>query len=120
MARARKRVAYARVNRRSDATEPFQLRPFRDDMATLVQSHQTQAEFRGATWIAADLRLDPSANFMMGILGFSDRETLVDFDPAAYSWLKGPTHEHEGASVRTMVPFAVDLREDHRWVAFGT
>jgi hypothetical protein len=89
-------------------------------MAALADSHETRAEFRGSEWVAADLSIDPSGNFMTGILGFSDVEALRDLDRAAFSWLKGPIHIAEGASERTMVPFAVDLREDQRWVAFGT
>lgn len=120
MPKARKRVAYARINRRSETTEAFQVRPFSEDMEALAESRETRAEFRGATWIAADLSLDASGDFMSGVLGFSDVNVLVDFEDAAFSWLKGATHEHEGASERTMVPFAVDLREHERWVAFGT
>ena len=56
----------------------------------------------------------------MGILGFAAVETFRDLDPTTFSWLKGPITQIVGASERTMVPFAVDLREHERWVAFGT
>jgi len=116
----RKRVAFARINRRAEATEGFGARPFRDDMRALAESHQTRAQFRGREWIAADLKILPTEDHMTGVLGFTDEETLRDFDPAAFSWVKGPIHIQEGASERTMVPFAIDLRDDKRWVAFGT
>jgi hypothetical protein len=119
MARTRKRVAFARINRRT-TNEAFQMRPFREDMRVLVESHETRAEWRGNEWVAADLSLDPSGDFMTGILGFADLETFRDLDPAAFSWLKGPVTQIVGASERTMVPFAIDLREHERWVAFGT
>jgi len=57
---------------------------------------------------------------MSGVLGFSDEETFRNLDPASFSWIKGQTKTIEGASERTMVPFAIDLRDDARWVAFGT
>jgi hypothetical protein len=115
----KKRVAFARINRRGK-TEAFQVRPFREEMAHLAESHETRAEFRGNEWVAADLKLDSSGDFMVGVLGFSAVETFRDLDPATFSWLKGPTHMVEGASERTMVPFAIDLREHERWIAFGT
>jgi hypothetical protein len=115
----RRRVAFARINRRSE-TEAFAPRPFAEDMRLLAESHGTRASFRGSEWVAADLRVLPSEDFMTGILGFSDEETLHDLDPSVFSWLKGPTRTVEGASERTMVPFAIDLRESERWIAFGT
>jgi hypothetical protein len=115
----RKRVAFARINRRSE-TEGLGARNFSEDMRMLSQSHQTRALFRGHEWVAADMRLLPSEDFMTGVLGFADEELFRDLDPAAFSWLKGPSRTVEGASERTMVPFAIDLRESERWIAFGT
>jgi len=116
----RKRVAFARINRRAETTEGMGVRPFAVDMRHLDESHETHTQFRGREWIAADLRLLPSEDHMTGVLGFSDIELLRDFDLAAFSWLKGPVRAEVGASERTMVPFAIDLHEDRRWVAFGT
>jgi hypothetical protein len=117
----RKRVAFARINRRSEDDSLFEARPFQEDMRALAESRETRAHFRGNEWIAADLEILPNEDYMIGILGFSDEETFRDLDPAAFSWLKGPTTIIAGASAeRTMVPFAVDLHENGRWVAFGT
>jgi hypothetical protein len=57
---------------------------------------------------------------MMGVLGFSQPERLTDFDEETFSWIKGERRTEHGASERTMVPFAVDIREEYRWVAFAT
>lgn len=119
MARKR-RVAFARINRRNPAQVPIQNRSFRDEMTLLAESQETKAVLRGVEWIASDLKLDPSGDFMTGILGFAEEDVLREFDAEAFSWLKGPMRTEFGASERTMVPFAVDLREDHRWVAFAT
>lgn len=116
----KKRVAFARINRRAETTEGFGARPFRDDMRALAESRETRALFRGREWIAADLKMLPTEDHMIGVLGFTAEEAFRDFDPAAFSWVKGPVRIHEGASERTMVPFAIDLRDDKRWVAFGT
>lgn len=65
------------------------------------------------------MTVDPSGDFMTGILGLSEEEELRSFEDEAFSWLKGATRTEEGASERTMVPFAVDLREEERWVGFA-
>ncbi len=97
------------------------MRPFGEDIRRLVESHETRALLHGFLWVAADLRVLPNEDFMTGILGFAAEETFHDFEPDVFSWLKGPTQTIEGASrERTLVPFAVDLRENERWVAFGT
>ena len=89
-------------------------------MVALAESHETHAPIHGREWIAADMTLDPSGDFMTGVVGFSDEEQLRAFEDEAFSWLKGPIRTEEGASERTMVPFAIDLRENHRWVGFAT
>jgi hypothetical protein len=88
-------------------------------LETLAESHETRTRFRNHEWIAADMRIE-STDFMVGVVGFADTEQLRDFDPQTFSWLKGEIREAFGASERTMVPFAIDLREDKRWVGFGT
>lgn len=114
------RVEFGRINRRLPEEQgTLDMRPFREDMLALAASRETYAEVAGRTWIAADMTLDPSETFLTGILGFSDEEELTDFEQHAFSWLKGPTKTVAGASRRTMVPFAIDLRDKNRWVAFA-
>lgn len=113
-------VTFGRINRREPEQLTMEARPFRDDMETLISSGETQARYRAHLWIAADMRIEPDGDFATGILGFAERETFIDFDDEAFSWIKGPEQEVEGATGRTRVPFAVDLREDGRFVAFTT
>jgi len=56
---------------------------------------------------------------MIGTLGYSEHQTLIDFDTDAWSWLKGSTTHTESGSDKTVVPFAIDLREDQRFIAFA-
>ena len=96
------------------------MRPFREEMQILAESRQTEAEIRARLWIAADMTLDASGDFLTGVLGFADAEDFRDLDRQSFSWIKGEVQRAHGASRSTMVPFAVDLRDDHRWVAFAT
>ncbi|MDX6308436.1 MAG: hypothetical protein QOI06_1482 [Nocardioidaceae bacterium] len=118
-----KRLVFGRINRRSQET--LQSRPFREDMSALADSHLTRhvqrltSTRRARTWQAADMALTPDGDFMTGVLGYSEEENRTDFDPASWSWIKGESRESDTASDATMAPFAVDLRDDHRWVAFA-
>ncbi|GGB81345.1 hypothetical protein N798_00270 [Knoellia flava TL1] len=70
-------------------------------------------------WFAADMTIIPSGDFMMGTLGYAEQLTQVEFDPDAWSWIKGATRSDDTGSEQTVVPFAIDLRESERWVAFA-
>jgi hypothetical protein len=65
------------------------------------------------------LVIEPEGNFMKGTLGFSSPEDRKVFNSEAWSWVKGETFDLDAASRATVAPFAVDLRESHRWVAFA-
>jgi hypothetical protein len=116
-----RRVAFARINRRQPEQTTLEKRPFGEDMRTLAESGETKVRLLDLMWAAGDLHVTPSEDAVTGVFGFEDREHLRLFDEAANSWIKAQEREAIGASLeRTTVPFAVDLREDHRWVAFGT
>jgi hypothetical protein len=114
-----RQVAFGRLNRRVPDQQSFARRPFAEDMQALAESRQTRAELDEREWLAADLTLDVSGDFMTGVLGYAETELRRDFEDRAFSWIKGQTSVAEGASRRTTVPFAVDLREERRWVAFA-
>src|SRR6266508_3556064 len=113
-----RQVAFGRLNRRVPDQQSFARRPFAEDMRALAESRQTRAEIDEREWLAADLTVDVSGDFMTGILGYAEAELRRDFEDQAFSWIKGRTSMAEGASRRTTVPFAVDLREDRRWGSF--
>lgn len=110
-------VEFCRINRRT-GDQSLQPRPFRDDLQALAASGETVADLRGKHFIAADLRIDPSGTFMTGLLGFAEQEHLRSFEAEAFSWLKGDVQQIEGATSRTVVPFAIDLRTARRWAAY--
>ena len=125
MARTRK-VVFGRINRRQPGgQDTLNMRPFKDDMLDLAESHKTTytpvttvgQPIR--TWYAADMTVDPSGDFMTGILGHVINEERLQFDRDSWSWVKGPTEQSETASVSTVAPFAIDLRETQRWVGFA-
>lgn len=109
------KVAFARVNRRADE-HLGALQPFKEDMEALALSRQTRSLERVREWIAADMKLDPSGDWLTGLIGFREPEARRQFEEDAYSWLKAPVTVAEDASQRNIVPFAIDLREDRRWV----
>lgn len=94
------------------------MRPLAEDMSALAVSGLTVADLKRVRYRAADLQIDPSGTFLTGLIGFSERETLFQFEDEAFSWLKGEVQEVEGATSATVVPFAIDLREHRRWVAY--
>ena len=114
----RHRVAFGRINRR--AQPHLDTRPFDAEMRALAESRRTTAEVGGKEWFASDMTIDDSGHFVTGIIGFETEETFTRFALDEFSWAKGARRIEEGASARTMVPFAVDLREARRWVCFAT
>lgn len=118
-----RRVVFARINRRNTTLD---MRPFAEDMRALAESRQTTffmpatPERPARNWYAADMRLTLGDDFMTGILGYSVVDQKRYFDPDSWSWIKGATEDSDAASQDTVVPFAVDLREHNRWVAFAT
>lgn len=114
-------VEFCRINRR--VAEPtLILRPFAEDMRVLADQAQTllRATVRDTEFIAADLTITSDGNFLTGLLGFAEDETLRKFQDEAHSWLKGETTDLHGATRQTVVPFATDLREKRRWTAYAT
>ena len=124
MASNSRKVLFARINRRQD-TEPLQVRPFSEDLRHLADSHtmtHTQREtptHPQRRWFAADMKVVPSGDFITGTMGYAEQQTHVHFDEDAWSWIKGETRLADTGSDQTVVPFAVDLREHNRWVAFA-
>jgi hypothetical protein len=119
----RQKVVFARINRRQPDQRMLALRTFREDVADLAHSRQTRFrepyEEAYRTWIAADMLIQPDGDFMTGTLGYTTRETRRIFEDEAWSWIKAQTEESEGARPDAVVPFAIDLREQQRWVAFA-
>jgi len=125
MAKMRK-VRFARINRRRPVgQETLAMRTFAEDFTELASSRLTQTTQRGTdgqlvkTWTAADMTIDANGDFMTGTLGFSSPEDRKVFNTEAWSWVKGETVDLDAASRATVAPFAVDLQESHRWVAFA-
>lgn len=122
---ATRKIAFARINRRKGQT-PLEMKPFAEDMRLLAASHRTEARGPAAgpsvtrTWFAADMVVVPDGDFMTGTVGFSEKQEHREFDRNSWSWLKGPTHRADAGTEQTVVPFAVDLRDANRWVAFAT
>ncbi|MER7586913.1 hypothetical protein ABTW72_05175 [Micromonospora sp. NPDC127501] len=118
-----RRVVFARINRRNSTLD---MRPFAEDMRALADSRlmtflaPATPERPARTWYAADMRLAMGDDFMTGVLGYSVMEQKRSFDNDSWSWIKGATEDSDAASQDTVVPFAVDLREHNRWVAFTT
>ena len=124
MAPRRQKVVFARINRRQPDQGTLVMRSFREDMAELAASRQTRykevrRDSTDRTWIAADMTIQPDGDFMTGTLGYTTREERRIFEDEQWSWIKATTEEREGAFPDAVVPFAVDLHEDHRWVAFA-
>jgi len=121
-----RKVVFGRINRRRSDQETLAMRTFAEDMRELAASRLTRFRELGSdgrlrrTWFAADMTVDTSGDFMTGTLGYSVFEERRSFDEDAWSWVKAPTEMADAASEETVVPFAVDLRESERWVAFAT
>lgn len=120
------RVVFARINRRrAEGEETIAARSFREDMLALAESHQTSFVQRGnrqnptRNWVAADMALEPDGNFMTGTLGYTTAQQHRVFDTKNWSWIKSRIEETDTARDDTISPFAVDLRDQNRWVAFS-
>lgn len=70
-------------------------------------------------WFAADFEVTPDGRFLQGSLGYSEERTDVQFDDETWSWYKGVEERRDTGSDDTIVPFAIDLDEGERWVAFA-
>jgi len=119
-------VVFGRINRRNPEQETFEMRSFAEDMAALAESHLTTHIERstggrpGRRWVGADMTVTPGGDFLTGVLGYSEQQQQVTFDDEAFSWMKAEVADSDAASEQTIAPFAIDLRDDHRWVAFAT
>lgn len=117
---------FARINRRRPGQLTLDLRPFSDDMRALAASHRTRyredkrPNQPARTWFGADMELTPDDAFLTGTLGYSEQQEHRSFDTSHWSWIKGETRAADAGSEQTVVPFAIDLAEDARWVAFAT
>ncbi len=121
----RRKVVFARINRRRTKQGTLDMRPFVDDVRVLARTHHTTySERRPNTptrhWFAADLHVTPHGDYLVGTLGYSEEQEHREFDSTAWSWVKGETRWANTGSEQTVVPFAVDLHEHGRWVAFAT
>lgn len=120
-----RKVVFARINRRRTKQGTFDMRPFAEDIRVLANSRRTTHSERKAGaptrhWFAADLHLTPHGDFLLGTLGYSEELEHREFDADAWSWVKGETRWANTGSEQTVVPFAIDLHEHGRWVAFAT
>ena len=122
-----RKVSFARINRRDDRPgQQGQLDPrsFTTDMVAMAHSRDIVAKRphpQGErTWIAADIEVTGDEEFIFGLIGFQTVETQYPFEPESHSWTKERRGGPAVGSDRTLVPFAVDIRPDRRWVAFTT
>ncbi|GAA3516581.1 hypothetical protein FHR32_000304 [Streptosporangium album] len=126
MALRQRKVVFARINRRRPNQDTLAMRSFAEDMAELARSRRTAFTepatdaSTAKTWFAADMDIQAGRDFMIGTLGFSEPAERREFNPTEWSWIKGDTEVSDTASEETVVPFAVDLRDSQRWVAFAT
>lgn len=127
MVESRKRVVFARINRRMhNAQSTLAESGFEQEIRILAESHQTYAVQPGTNgapdkrWYAADFNITPDDRFLTGTLGYSEERTDREFNTESWSWLKGEEELRDTGSDDTIAPFAVDLRDDQRWVAFAT
>lgn len=111
-------MEFCRINRRT-LDRSLDPRPFAEDLTALADSGETHAKIRAVVYVAADLKVTPDGDFMTGLIGFEEEESLRSYDLETRSWLKGEVHEIVGATSQTVVPFAIDLRQHRRWVAYA-
>ena len=110
------RVVFGRINRRTEQPTLAE-RTFQQDMQVLARAGALEAAGPdGTEWIAGDLQLDPSGDFLTGILGFVADEKLREYAREVRSWKKGEVRVEVGASRRTLSPFAIDTRSEQRWL----
>lgn len=126
MAEKTRKVVFGRINRRNDQQDTFEGRSFAEDMAVLADSRlvrhteKSTAGKSGVTWTAADMELTAHGDYLTGVLGFAEQQQQVEFDSESWSWMKGDVRDTDAASDRSITPFAIDLRDGHRWIAFAT
>lgn len=119
-------VAFGRINRRTPDQSELTDRSFALDLMLLADSHLTEVVEEAARehaqrhWIAADMTLTADGRFLTGVLGYSESLTQLDFNRDAWSWQKADQREANAGSEDTVVPFAIDTDEEHRWIAFAT
>jgi hypothetical protein len=124
---AKKRVAFARINVRT-AQGGFGDRTFRDEMTNLAAAGEMRVTVPNreslvadsVEWVARDLALSDDGSVLSGLIGFATRQRIYVAQEDEQSWLKGEQTTPEAGSDDTLVPFAVDIRDDRRWVAFAT
>jgi hypothetical protein len=85
----------------------------------LSQHGQAVAETRAGEWWVKDLTIDPSETFFSGTIGLSQTQTTLRHAEDQPSWVKAQTHTEVGARGGQVAPFAIDLRDERRWVAFA-
>jgi hypothetical protein len=113
---ARKRVAFARINVRTQQVGMGD-RPFHDVMKSVAAIGVLKATVGSpgrvvnpeTEWAASDLALTDNDTILSGVIGFEEQSSLI-----------GEETRPEAGSEHTLVPFAVDIRDDRRWVAFAT
>lgn len=124
---ANRRVAFARINVRTPETS-FGDRPFRSDMRMLAGMGELRVTMGSVgsqvtpsiEWVARDLAVTDDDTILSGLIGFAQARRIYIPDDDAQSWLKGEQQTPEAGADDTLVPFAVDIRGDRRWVAFAT
>ncbi len=118
-------VVFARVNRRNKREQTLEMRPFAEDMLHLAESRKlVYDDFRSSNspkrWFAADLKLTPEENLLSGTFGYLEQQTHRKFDSDSWSWSKGERDQSDTASDESVVPFALDVSDHGRWLAFTT
>ena len=121
-----RKVVFARINRRYPGQDTLAQRTFAEDMTQFASQFRARFEEPATaiavakSWFAADMTVRAGGDYLTGALGFSEEAERRRFNNQAWSWVLGDTEVSDTASEDTVVPFAVDLRESHRWVAFAT
>jgi hypothetical protein len=65
------------------------------------------------------MAVEPGGTFMTGTLGYTSPTQHRSFDREHWSWIKAQMEEIDAARADTISPFAIDLRDHNRWVAFA-
>ena len=115
---AKRRVVFGRVNRRNQGS--LDRLSFGQEMNLLAELGRFEAQDGAKQWIVGDIQIDNSGAFLSGIIGFTDPETRLHFDESTDSWIKALSEKVAGASSKSVVPFAIDLRPERRWTANAT
>ena len=114
----------ARINRRDEDLSLSDHSDFKADLLAIVRAQELRTEqpvpgrAEPYRWVAKDLTVDATETFLSGTIGFTTTERIYDDEPE--SWAKAGRELPDAGSDRSIVPFAVDLRDDRRWIGFGT